>query len=231
MTKAIFVTGTGTDIGKTYISGLLLKKMQKLNSKNAYYKAAMSGNLRNKDGSLLPGDAAFVKKCANLEQPLETMCPYVYETAVSPHLASRLEGNPVKFSVVKKHFAELCMTYDYIIMEGSGGICCPLDYDSTPLYLENIITKLHLTSILVADAGLGTINNVVLTNYYMKAKGLPLAGIIFNNYHPGNTMEEDNIFMSQKLTGLPLIAKVEANATDLDIESHILEKLFQEVKL
>ena len=231
MTKAIFVTGTGTDIGKTYISGLLLKKMQNLNSKNAYYKAAMSGNLRNKDGSLLPGDAAFVKKCAQLEQPLETMCPYVYETAVSPHLASRLEGHPVNFSVVKKHFTELCINYDYILMEGSGGICCPLDYDTAPLYLENVITKLRLNSILIADAGLGTINNVVLTNYYMNAKSLPLAGIIFNNYHPGNVMEEDNIFMSQKLTGLPIIAKVEPHAADLDINANALEKLFQEVKL
>lgn len=230
MTKALFVTGTGTDIGKTYISGLLLKKMQELTTSTAYFKAAMSGNIRQRDGSLLPGDAAFVQKTANLKQPLATMCPYVYETAVSPHLASRLEGNPVNFPVVKKHFTELSYQYDYILMEGSGGICCPLDYDTAPLYLENIITKLHLTSILIADAGLGTINNVVLTNFYMNAKSLPLAGIIFNNYHPGNVMEEDNIFMSHKLTGLPIIAKVEHNATDLNIGAADLKQIFQEVK-
>ena len=230
MTKALFVTGTGTDIGKTYISGLLLKKMQELTTSTAYFKAAMSGNIRQRDGSLLPGDAAFVQKTANLKQPLATMCPYVYETAVSPHLASRLEGTPVNFPVVKKHFMELSSQYDYILMEGSGGICCPLDYDTAPLYLENIITKLHLTSILIADAGLGTINNVVLTNFYMNAKSLPLAGIIFNNYHPGNVMEEDNIFMSHKLTGLPIIAKVEPGATDLDIKATALEQIFQEVK-
>ena len=230
MTKALFVTGTGTDIGKTYISGLLLKKMQELTTNTAYFKAAMSGNIRQKDGSLLPGDAAFVQKKANLKQPLASMCPYVYETAVSPHLASRLEGNPVNFSIVKKHFMELSTQYDYILMEGSGGICCPLDYDTAPLYLENVITKLHLTSVLIADAGLGTINNVVLTDFYMNAKNLPLAGIIFNNYHPGNVMEEDNIFMSHKLTGLPIIAKVEPGATDLDIKATALEQIFQEVK-
>ena len=231
MTKALFVTGTGTDIGKTYVSGLLLKKLQEITRKTAYYKAAMSGNVRLPDGSLLPGDAAFVRKMAGLRQPLNTMCPYVYETAVSPHLASRLEGHPVDLDVIKNHFAALLPDYDYILMEGSGGICCPLDYDTKPLYLEDTISSLHLTSILIADTALGTINNVVLTAFYMAAKKLPLAGIIFNNYHPGNAMEEDNIFMSQKLTGLPVLAKVEPDSTDLKIETDVLEKLFQEVKL
>ena len=231
MTKALFVTGTGTDVGKTYISGLLLKKLQELSTSIAYYKAAISGNRRRPDGTLLPGDAAFVQNMANLNQPIETMCPYVYETAVSPHLASRLEGNPVQSDLVKKGFNRLCPHYDYLLMEGSGGICCPLDHDTTLLYLENVISMLNLTSVLVADTALGTINNVMLTNYYMKGKGLPLAGLIFNNYHPENIMEEDNIKMCQELTGLPIIAKVEPAATDLNINPATLAKLFQEVKL
>ncbi len=231
MTKALFVTGTGTDVGKTYISGLLLKKMQELKTRNAYYKAAMSGNRKLSDGNLLPGDASFVQKTAALKQPLGTMCPYVYETAVSPHLASRLEGHPVRLSVVEEGFTHLCDNFDYILMEGSGGICCPLDYDTHPLYLENVLKKLRLTSILVADTGLGTINNVVLTAFYMQAKALPLAGIIFNNYHSDNIMEKDNIAMCQNLTGLPILATVEPHATDLAMSTTALEQLFQEVKL
>ncbi len=58
----------------------------------AYYKAAMSGNERRADSSLIPGDALQVKTMSGIRQPLEEMCPYIYETAVSPHLASRLEG-------------------------------------------------------------------------------------------------------------------------------------------
>ena len=82
MSKTLFVIGTGTDIGKTYISGLIVKKLRESGSRAAYYKAAMSGNERRADGSLIPGDALFVKEVSGISQPLEEMCPYIYETAV-----------------------------------------------------------------------------------------------------------------------------------------------------
>ena len=95
MSKAVFITGTGTDIGKTYLSGLIVKKLAQAGKNPAYYKAAMSGNDRCADGSLIPGDALFVKEMSGISQSLDDMCPYVYENAWSPHLASRVEGNPV----------------------------------------------------------------------------------------------------------------------------------------
>ena len=78
MSKSIFITGTGTDIGKTYVTGLIVKKLKEAGENAAYYKAAMSGNDRREDGSLIPGDALFVKKTSGIEQPLEQMCPYIY---------------------------------------------------------------------------------------------------------------------------------------------------------
>ena len=104
MSKGIFITGTGTDIGKTYVTGLIVKKLRESGMNAAYYKAAMSGNERRADGSLIPGDALQVKTMSGIGQPLEEMCPYVYETAVSPHLASRLEGNPVLMERVLEDF-------------------------------------------------------------------------------------------------------------------------------
>ena len=95
MSKALFITGTGTDIGKTYVTGLIVKKLAQAGKNPAYYKAAMSGNDRRADGSLIPGDALFVKEMSGISQSLDDMCPYVYENAWSPHLASRVEGNPV----------------------------------------------------------------------------------------------------------------------------------------
>ena len=100
MSKNLFITGTGTDVGKTYIAGLILKKLRESGVSAAYYKAAMSGNGRREDGSLLPGDALHVKEASGIRQLPEEMCPYVYEHAVSPHLASRLEGNPVRLERV-----------------------------------------------------------------------------------------------------------------------------------
>ena len=67
MSKGIFITGTGTDIGKTYVTGLLLKKLHESGKSAAYFKAAMSGNDRRSDGSLIPGDALHVKTVSGIE--------------------------------------------------------------------------------------------------------------------------------------------------------------------
>jgi dethiobiotin synthetase len=127
--RKIFIVGTGTDVGKTYVAGLMVKKLKESGRSAGYYKAAMSGNERGEDGDLLPGDALYVKKISGIEQSLDQMCPYVYEHGVSPHLASRLEGNPVRMDVVEKGFWEVCARYDYVTMEGSGGILCPVCFD------------------------------------------------------------------------------------------------------
>lgn len=231
MTKSLFVTGTGTDIGKTYVTGLLLKKLNECGKNSAYFKAAMSGNKKDLNGNIIPGDAMFVKKISNIPQPVETMCPFVYETAVSPHLASRLEGNPVKMNVVKKWYCNVCNNHDYVVMEGSGGILCPLDFDDERIQLEDVVRQLGLTSIIVADAGLGTINSVVLTAEYMKSKKLPVSGIIFNHYHSGNVMEEDNLHMCELMTGISVVACVNDGDNRLDIDAVKLEQLFGVTKL
>lgn len=227
MSRALFVTGTGTDIGKTYITGLIVKKLAECGKNPGYYKAAMSGNERREDGSLIPGDALFVQQCAGIAQPLEEMCPYVYENAYSPHLASRIEGNPVVMDVVKKGFDDVSKKYDYVTVEGSGGILCPICFDEKRIQLEDIVKELKLSSIIVADAGLGTINSVVLTVAYMKEKQMPVKGVIFNHFHPGNVMEEDNIFMCEYMTGLPTLAKVEDGDTELKIDIDVLTALYE----
>jgi dethiobiotin synthetase len=156
------------------------------------------------------------------------MCPYVYEAAVSPHLASRIEGNPVMLQEVVKGFEEVCRQYDYVTMEGSGGILCPICFDERELWLEDVIRELGLSSLIVADAGLGTINSVVLTVEYMRAKGLPVKGIIFNRFHPGDRMEEDNLRMCEHRTKLPVLACVEADSGTLDMEIGKLTALYED---
>lgn len=225
MSKGLFVTGTGTEVGKTYITALLLKKLHESGLRCAYFKAAMSGNDRAPDRGLIPGDARHVRQVSGISQPLETMCPFVYETAVSPHLAARLEGDPLELETVKAGFDRLTTRYDYIIAEGSGGIVCPLRYDEKKIFLEDVISALKMPCLIVADAGLGTINSVVLTVEYMKARGLTVKGILFNHFHPGNVMEEDNKIMCEELTGLPVLACVEENAADLDLGAGFLAAL------
>lgn len=227
MAHKIFVTGTGTDVGKTYVTGLIVKKLHEAGLNAGYFKAAVSGNDRDNSGNLIPGDAKFVKDMSGISQPLETMCPYIYERAVSPHLASRIEGNPVRMDVVKSGFESVASVYDYVTMEGSGGILCPISYDDEKIMLEDVIKELGLSTILIADAGLGTINSVVLTVEYMRSKDIPVKAIIFNNYIEGDVMQEDNLKMCEEMTGLKVIARVKSGATDIDIDIDTLINFYE----
>ena len=227
MSKTLFVVGTGTDIGKTYISGLIVKKLHESGSAAAYYKAAMSGNVRRADGSLVPGDALFVKEISGISQPLVEMCPYIYETAVSPHLASRMEGNPVQMEVVLEGFRNSCDNYEYVTLEGSGGILCPICFDEGELWLPDVIRACGAGCLLIADAGLGTINSVGLTAFYMKEHGIPLRGIVFNHFKPGDVMQEDNRKMCEHLTGSKVIACVREGDTELNISVEDLKRLYE----
>ncbi len=225
MNKGIFVTGTATDIGKTYVTALLVKKLREAGCDTAYFKAAVSGNRRDEKGSLIPGDAAFVKDISGIPQPLDTMCPYVYENAVSPHLAAKIEGDPTELEKVVWCYEKLCGEYEYVICEGSGGIVCPIRYDEKIIMLEDIIKALDLPTIIIADAGLGTINSAVLTCHYMKAQGLKIRGLILNHFHKGDIMEEDNKFMCRQLTGLPVIACIGDGDTDIHIPAEQLKRI------
>ena len=227
MRGGLFITGTGTDVGKTFVTGLILKKIRESGCRAAYYKAAMSGNERRVDGTLAPGDALHVKHVSGIDQPLEQMCPYVYENAVSPHLAARLEGGPVCLERVVQNFQALAAAYEYVTVEGSGGILCPLRFDGEALWLEDVIRACGLGCLLVADAGLGTINSVGLTAFYMRERGIPLRGIVFNRFQPGNPLHEDNVRMCEHLTGRRALALVREGGTELDIPAQRLLTLYE----
>ena len=227
MGKGIFVTGTGTYVGKTYVTGLIIKKIKENGMTPGYFKAAMSGNEREEDGTLIPGDALWVKNVSGISQSVEEMCPYIYEHAYSPHLASRLEGNHVEMAVVLDNYRKVKEKYDYITVEGSGGILCPICFDEARIGLTDIIDEMELDCILVADAGLGTINSVVLTYEYMKNRNMNIKGMIFNHYIADNIMHEDNIRMCEYMTGLPTLAKVSMGDVDLNIDIAELISLYR----
>ena len=232
MSKGIFVVGTGTDIGKTYVTGLLLKYVRDNGYNATYFKAALSGAIRDENGSLIPGDAVEVLSMAGLEEDTDFLVPYIYETAVSPHLASQIEGNPVNLKKVKEAYEKVSQKYDYIVMEGSGGIVCPIRYEGKDninnIMLEDVIKCLDLDVILIADAGLGTINSIVTTVEYLKNRNIHVCGIIMNNYKD-ELMENDNIKMVEDLCDVPVIAKVYQNDKNLrlDVDAEELISYFK----
>lgn len=217
--KGYFVTATGTDVGKTFVTALLVKKWRDSGIDAGYYKAALSG-AELREGKWVAGDADYVKRIANLPDTQEQLVSYVYKEAVSPHLAARKEGNPVELTKVKADFEAAFARHELIFAEGSGGIICPIRYDDQKIFLEDVIKTVNLPILVVTTAALGSINACVLTVEYARSHGLTIRGLIVNRYgSSGNLeMEDDNIRMIQDLTGLEILAKIKDCDTDLGVQ-------------
>ena len=225
MGKALFITGTGTDIGKTYVTGLIVKKLHDAGLRAGYYKAALSGAETLADGTLLPGDALHVAQIAGLAAE-DASVSYIYRDAVSPHLAAQIENRPMDFDKVEQDFKQAQERTDYLTVEGSGGIICPLRWDDVEhVVLDDLVLRLGLSALVVADAGLGTINAAVLTAEHLRMRGIPLKGFIFNNWQ-GGTMQEDNVKMVEALTGVRVLACVEHGAVELPMAVDALAALY-----
>lgn len=228
MKKALFITGTGTDIGKTYVTGLIVKKLRDAGLNAGYYKAALSGAEPDANGTLQPGDAIYVNRVANIGEKTENLVSYVYKEAVSPHLAAKINDQPIDFAKVTADFKRALAKYDYLTMEGSGGIICPLRWDNQQhVVLDDLVKKLDLGVLIIADAGLGTINAAVLTIEHLKSRNIPIKGIIFNNYIPHDLMQDDNERMIEEMTGIKVLAKVKKGDTELNMAVSCLQSLYE----
>ena len=226
MGKALFVTGTGTDIGKRYVTGLIVKCLRDAGRSAGYYKAALSGAEVAADGTLLPGDALHVARVAGLDAADVTVS-YVYRDAVSPHLAAQIEHRPMDFAKVAEDYRRAKERTDYLTVEGSGGIICPLRWDDDEhVVLDDLAVRLGLAALVVADAGLGTINAAVLTAEHLYARGIPLRGFIFNNWQ-GGLMQEDNVRMVEEITGAHVLARVPHGAAELPMGADALAALYE----
>ena len=222
MGKGLFITGTDTDVGKTYVTALLVKTLRKTGFDVGYYKAAISGA-----PTVAESDAGFVNRFAGINEPEDMILSYLYQNAVSPHLAARIEGNPVEKEVILKAWERVTKAYPYVTMEGSGGVMCPIRHDEKAVYyLEDIIRWLHLPVLVVANAGLGTINHVVTTCEYIKKRHIPVKGILLNHWK-GGIMEEDNVKMIEEITGVKVLAKIRDGDSLLDIDAGEIISLYE----
>ena len=227
MSKNIFITATGTDIGKTYVSALIVKKMREAGYNCGYFKPVLSGVIET-DGKLIESDCNYVVDTAKIPTTADDCVAYWWKEAVSPHLASLRAGEVIKTEKIKKAFEEKQNQYDYLLVEGAGGITCPLRLQNGEKYLlKDLIKDLGLSIIIVADGGLGTINSVLLTVEYARQNNINIEGIILNNFNPTSFMHQDNLKQVEYLTGIKVIATVEKNQTDI----MLLEKYFQEIRL
>lgn len=216
MSKSIFITGTGTDIGKTYVSALIMETMINKNINACYFKPVLSG-AEKIDGKIYAGDIEYVKKISGLKEDTNNLASFVYEYPASPHLAGRLENKPFNMEKVVHDYSKLSKKYEYILIEGAGGIFCPFTDEPKPIYTKDIIKALNTSCILVANTNLGAINNAMLSVYYIKNHNIDIKGIIFNGYKD-SIIEQDNIRFIIKHTGLKLLAIVGYNDDSINMD-------------
>lgn len=216
MARKIFITATGTDVGKTYISALIVKAMRETGYNCGYYKPVLSG-VEESGGKLVKSDCNYVVERANIPVSAEDCVTYWWKEAVSPHLASERAGETILTAKIKSDFDKACEKYDYLLVEGAGGITCPLRLRGEKYLLKDLINDLGMEIIIVADGGLGTINSTLLTVEYARANGINIRGIILNNYLEDDFMYRDNLYQTEYLTGIKVIATVSPNCSNIKL--------------
>ncbi len=229
MTKGIFISATNTDVGKTFVSALIVKKLKEYGINCGYYKPVLSG-AEEVDGALIPGDCAYVKKISGIEGEPKDFLTYMFRPALSPHLASQIENTPINIHNIKDDFKIKKSKYDYLLVEGAGGICCPMNLAlPEPFLLEHIIKALGLSVVIIAPSSLGSINSTVLTVEYAKNHDLNVVGIILNHYDSSDLMQLDNKLQIERLTGIPVIATISDNCNNIEIDKNSLLSIFKEI--
>jgi dethiobiotin synthetase len=222
--KGIFVTGTDTDVGKTLIAAGITAALRQRGLQAGYFKPVQSG-CPEEGGRLIPTDARLVRELAALPEPLELLTPITLRLPLAPGVAAAREGVQVDLERVAAAFRELAGRHDFLVVEGAGGLYVPL-VDNKFLVLD-LARWLNLPLLVVARAGLGTINHTALTVLAARQAGLPVAGVILNrgSATPG-LAEQTNPAVIEAITGVPILGKVPEIA---NLESPEGQKVFLSV--
>lgn len=217
-----WVVGTGTDVGKTFITNLFLRCLQKEGRKVIPYKPVQTGEI-GKEGCSYYADTASYKQYSLQSLAEEELNTYSFPLAASPHYAAEMAGATIEEQKILKAIDQLQQNYDTVICEGAGGLYVPLHSDSD-LTLLDVIERSELPVILAAHTKLGTINHTMLSAEALKARNIELLGIVFNQFRQ-SALEQNNIDTIKRLAGVPAIS-IEAGRTieSFDGES-ILERL------
>lgn len=175
--KAVFVAGTDTGVGKTVVCGLLARYLKNKNYRVVPQKWIQTGS---KDFPLdIAGQLSLMKmKKSQVKDIMQYVCPYSFKFPCSPHLAASLEKTNINAGKIKSAFKVLSEKFDFVIVEGIGGALVP--FNRKQLVID-IAKQLNLPAIIVVGNKLGAINHTLMTIEAIRARKVPIAGIIFNN--------------------------------------------------
>ena len=183
LSNAVFITGTGTDVGKTIVTAGILRYLRRAGVDAVSMKPVQTGAERAGDRFIAP-DLAVHHAAAGLtptNDALDVMAPYLYEPACSPHLAGRMANAYPDIDRIVACAEQLCADHECVLIEGAGGILVPLDESVTML---DLMKRLACPVVLVATRGLGTINHTLMSIEVLRHAGLEVLGVVFNETEP-----------------------------------------------
>jgi dethiobiotin synthetase len=174
VTRGIFVTGTDTGVGKTFVAAALLRGLAAGGLRAVGMKPVAAGL---DAGDLVPADTRALIAAGNVDAPLADMSPYAFAPPIAPELAARAAGVTIDLEAIGAAYSRLAARADAVVVEGAGGALVPL---SAVADMLDIAARLHLPVLLVVGVRLGCINHALLTALAVRARGLTVAGWVAN---------------------------------------------------
>lgn len=201
--RSIFIAGTDTGVGKTIVTGILARRLIEKGYSVVTQKWAQAGPSSDIDIHL----KLMGKRKTDYARYLDSMNPFSFKFASSPHLASSLEGRRISMDRIKKSLRYLSGHFDFVLVEGSGGLLVPL---TRKILLIDLVKRLRMPVLLVAENKIGAINHTLLSVEALKARNIKILGIIFNtrsNRVDGRILKE-NPDIVKRLTGIEVLGEL-----------------------
>jgi dethiobiotin synthetase len=176
----LLITATDTGVGKTLIASAIAAHLRRRGLRVAVSKPCATGCATRREG-LVSEDAEFLAHFADTRHTLELVCPQRFAEPLAPAIAAERAGEPLDWPLIDRAIQTMCEGADVIVVEGIGGILTPMDPKHTFL---DVAAWLKLPAVVVARPGLGTINHTLLTCQALRARNIPVAGVVINRYPP-----------------------------------------------
>jgi dethiobiotin synthetase len=197
--RGLFITGTDTGVGKTEVACALVSGARAAGLDVGAMKPAQSG--------VTPGEASDAERlrlAAGGGDPLDLVCPYQFAPPLAPGVAARLAGVEISLPRLLEAARTLASRHAALLVEGAGGLLVPLTPDRT---FADLAVALGLPVLVVARAGLGTVNHTALTLEALRARGLTVAGVVLNRTGPDDDPSvPTNAAEIERLTGARVLA-------------------------
>jgi dethiobiotin synthetase len=193
MNKGMFVTATDTGVGKTVVACGIAALLQKWKIHVGVMKPVATGDLR---------DIQQLARSIGVQKITPDMNPQFFKKPLAPSVAAALENTEVDLDAIYQAYWRMQKNHDVMIVEGAGGVKVPLG-EST--YVADLIQAMQLPVIIVARAGLGTINHTLLTIQALEAQQIPILGIVLNGASGRGLAEKTNPSALSEHTTVPVL--------------------------